>query len=63
MNYIKRLQLDKIQLETKLLVAMDELAQLQCYLLSPKFQGIDNDYVHVRTDLLPRLAHIKDALL
>lgn len=37
----------------------DELTRLMSYLQSPKFQGPDADYVHIRTDLWDRLQHIR----
>jgi hypothetical protein len=59
-NYIKKLQTDNAELEQRLRDALEAMTELQLYLLSPKFHV--DDYVHVRTDILPKLASLKNLL-
>jgi len=37
----------------------DQLVDLEVYLTSPKFTAPDCDYVHVRTDILPKLRSLR----
>jgi hypothetical protein len=62
-NYIKRLETDNADLRYQLAEAQKAVIELQNYLLSSKFQGVDNDYVHVRTDMLPKLDVLRTALI
>jgi hypothetical protein len=39
--------------------AREALTEIECYLTSPKFSGPDADYVHVRTDILPKIAAVR----
>jgi hypothetical protein len=57
-NYIKRLEDENKALRAQLLEARDAIIEDQLYLLSSKFQGPDNDYVHIRTDMLPKLCKL-----
>lgn len=63
MNYIKSLELEKRLLQEQVITARRQVEVLQDYFLSDKFQGLNNDYVHVRTDVLPKLAWIKSQLI
>jgi hypothetical protein len=63
MNHIARLTTDRAQALEQLSAAHALVLELEAYLLSAKFAGPDNDYVHVRTDLLPKLAHVRSALV
>jgi len=63
MNHIARLTTDRAQALEQLSAARALVLELEAYLLSAKFAGPDNDYVHVRTDLLPKLAHVRSALV
>lgn len=58
MNYIKQLQEDKKELQAKLNEVSDELMELRVYLASEKFQGVGNDYVHVSTDIRPKIENV-----
>ena len=58
-NYIKQLQNENIHLKASLEKAIDELTEMQAYYLSSKFQGAENDYAHVSTDIQPRLMQVK----
>lgn len=59
MNYIHQLQNENARLKNELSAARDRLIELECYLLSTKFQGVDNDYVHISTDILPKISGIR----
>jgi len=62
MNYIKLLELRNKQLEEKISEAHDLTVDLMVYYSLPKFQGTQNDYAHVSTDVLPKLTQIKTIL-
>jgi hypothetical protein len=61
MNYIKRLEAEKAELERRLANVREMLTETMTYLTTDKFAGVENDYVHVRTDMLPRLGEIRNA--
>jgi len=63
MNHIARLTGERLEALEQLSEARALVLELEAYLLSSKFHGPDNDYVHVRTDLLPKLARVRSALL
>ncbi len=58
-NYIARLQRENQDLAAALFATNLKLAEIQAYLLSAKFSGADSDYVHVRTDILPKIAETR----
>lgn len=62
MNYIHQLQNENARLKNELSAALDRLIELECYLLSTKFQGVDNDYVHVSTDILPKITNVRSEI-
>jgi transcription elongation factor GreA-like protein len=63
MNHIAKLTTERRELLEQLRDARDMVAELEAYLLSSKFAGPDNDFVHVRTDLLPKISRVKGALI
>ena len=63
MNYIKRLENENLELKGKLAIVNAMLLETIGYLMTDKFAGIENDYVHVRTDILPKLAEIRGETL
>lgn len=63
MNWIDKIKTERDEALHALLDVRKELEQLECYLLSPKFQGADSDYVHLRADLLPKLREIRSHAL
>lgn len=63
MNHIARLKADRLEALEQLRDARDMVAELEAYLLSSKFHGPDADFVHVRTDMLPKLAQLRSALI
>lgn len=54
-NYIHRLQHEKEELAQQLRAVREQLADIERYLSGPKFQAPGDDYVHVRTDILPKI--------
>lgn len=57
-NLTERLHEARAQLtETRI-----ALIELELYLLSSKFAGDGNDYVHVSTDILPRIRALRAAI-
>ena len=63
MNHIARLTGERLEARDQLAAARELVLELEAYLLSSKFQGADNDFVHVRTDMLPKLARVRSALI
>ena len=63
MNHIARLTTERADAIEQLGAARALVLELEAYLLSSKFAGPDNDYVHVRTDMLPKLAQVRSALI
>ena len=63
MNYIQLLQ-DKTEAQGRAIAeTVTQLSDLMAYLESSKFQGPDNDFVHIKTDLFPKLREIRMNLL
>jgi len=62
-NHIARLTTERADAIEQLDAARALVLELEAYLLSSKFAGPDNDYVHVRTDMLPKLAQVRSALI
>lgn len=44
-----------LQMMNQLKTANDEIKELANYLRSRKFQGTENDYIHISTDLMPKI--------
>lgn len=57
MNYIQFLQDDREDLKATINSIREELLELDRYLRSAKFHN--DDYVHVSTDIMPKLAKIR----
>ena len=63
MNYIQYLQ-DKNEAQAQTISeAITLLTDLMFYLEGSKFQGDGNDYVHVKTDIFPKIRSIRIGLL
>jgi hypothetical protein len=60
MNYIKQLQEENKEREELIKDLQYKIAELLIYYTSPKFQGFENDFAHVSTDLLPRLVELRN---
>jgi hypothetical protein len=63
MNHIARLIKERDEAQATVRRATDMLTELELYLTSSKFHGPDCDYVHVRTDILPKIADVRFALI
>jgi hypothetical protein len=59
MNHIARLTMERDNLRAQLAKVRNELTDMERYYTSDKFSGPDNDYAHVRTDLLHRLSNVR----
>jgi len=55
-NYIKRLERDLRTEQNRNRQMRERIKEVEAYLLSPKFH--EEDYVYVRTDMLPKLDHV-----
>jgi hypothetical protein len=62
MNHIHRLTQERDDARATLASAQDELTRLMAYLDSPKFAWPEGDYVHIRTDLMPKLVSLRSAM-
>ena len=58
MNYIKQLQHENAELRQQLAVTERDIKNVPEYLSSTKFQGVENDYVHVSTDIKHRIQYL-----
>ena len=63
MNYIQSLREANDEKTATICAAVEELTSLMAYLQTSKFQGPDMDYVHIKTDLFPKLREIRMGLL
>ena len=63
MNYIQSLREANDEKTATICAAVEELTNLMAYLQTSKFQGPDMDYVHISTDLFPKLREIRMGLL
>ena len=60
MNYIKQLQQENEKLKMQLFcINQVAIEQLQYFTL-PKFQGVENDFAHVTTDVLPKIEFFRN---
>ena len=57
MNHIHRLMQERDEAIAALREVRDALTDLEIYLTSPKFH--EEDYVYVKTDMLPKIASIR----
>lgn len=62
MNYIKKLEQENDALRATLHDIEDTVAGLLIYYRGKKFQGFDNDFAHVSTDLIPRLQELRSKI-
>jgi len=58
MNYINKLQKENLALQLEIELIEFEILQAIRYYNLDKFQGVNNDYAYVSTDVLPRLMKI-----
>ncbi len=63
-NYIHRITRERDEAAQKLRQIRDMLCDIELYLTSAKFTTSPaDDYVHVRTDILPKIAAIRFAAI
>jgi hypothetical protein len=58
MNHIHRITRERDEAIATMRKAREQLTDLQRYLTSSKFSAPDADYVHVRTDILPKISEV-----
>lgn len=63
MNYIKQLQEENKQLKEQLKEINETSMEYLKYFSLPKFNGIENDYCHVSTDIYYKIDNIKNLSL
>jgi hypothetical protein len=63
MNHIHRLTQERDEAQEALRQTNEALTELLAYLSSSKFHGVDNDVVHVSTDIAPKLRDIRTLTL
>jgi hypothetical protein len=63
MNHITRLIGERDEAQATIRDAQAMLCELELYLTSSKFAAPDCDYVHVRTDILPKIARVRFKLI
>jgi hypothetical protein len=63
MNHIARLISERDEARATVRNARELLTEIELYLTSSKFAAPDSDYVHVRTDILPKIARARFALI
>jgi hypothetical protein len=51
--------MERDNLRAQLAKVRNELTDMERYYTSEKFSWPDNDYAHVRTDLLPKLSKVR----
>ena len=59
MNHIKKLQSENLELNKTIETAIELLIDMQKYYSSEKFQGTQNDYAHIKTDVYPKISILK----
>jgi hypothetical protein len=63
MNHIARITNERDEARETIRNARELLTDIELYLTSSKFAAPDADYVHVRTDILPKIARARFALI
>lgn len=59
MNHIARLTNERDDARDVIRRARDALTEIELYLTSSKFWAPGDDYVHVRTDMLPKISAVR----
>jgi hypothetical protein len=59
MNYIAKLKAENFNTFFQLLESIAELIEYQKYYNLPKFEGTENDYAHIKTDVYVKITTIK----
>jgi hypothetical protein len=58
-NYIAKLKAENEQLKKGIEETIAELIDYQRYYTLPKFEGTENDYAHIKTDVYVKITTIK----
>ena len=58
-NYIAKLKAENEQLKKGIEETIAELIEYQKYYNLPKFEGTENDYAHIKTDVYVKITTIK----
>lgn len=62
-NHIHRLIRERDIYAAQVKDARNALIDIMHYLQLPKFHGVENDYVHVSTDIMPKLIALQFKLI
>lgn len=62
MNYIKFIQEENNDMREKIKELNEQVTALLIYYTSKKFEGFENNYTHVSTDLLPKLFELRQKI-
>ena len=62
-NHIARLIRERDEYAAQVKDARNALIDVMHYLQTPKFHGVENDYVHVSTDIMPKLIGLQFKLI
>ena len=62
-NHIARLIRERDEYAAQVKDARNALIDIMHYLQTPKFHGVENDYVHVSTDIMPKLIGLQFKLI
>ena len=57
-NHIARLIRERDDAQATIRATREELREIIHYLQAPKFHGAGNDYVHISTDIMPKLLRL-----
>mgnify|MGYP003662731170 CR=1 FL=1 len=60
MNHILRLQTENDDLKAQIKLIDEKITDMLRYLSSDKFHGVDNNYVHISTDIIHKVTEIKN---
>jgi len=62
-NHIARLIRERDEYAAQMRDAREALVDIMHYLQGTKFHGVENDYVHVSTDMMPKLIALQFKLI
>ena len=62
MNYIKFIQEQNSEMQERMNEVHREINAMLIYYTSKKFEGFENNYTHISTDLLPKLFKLRDKI-
>ncbi len=62
-NHIVRLTRERDEALATVRQARESVVEIMGYLQGPKFHGVDADFVHVSTDMMPKLRELQFKLI